>query len=149
MDSQSYATSFTVNQSPDEVYAAIADVARWWTGKVVGLGSRVGDEFTYVYPDLHYSRQRVTNLVPGERVVWRVVDSKLAFVGDPSEWTGTDISFDIAEQGGQTIVRFAHEGLVPRFECYDNCSNAWSFFINGSLRRLITTGEGPTPPPWA
>lgn len=25
----------------------------------------------------------------------------------------------------------------------------WSFFVNGSLGRLITTGEGPVSPPWA
>jgi hypothetical protein len=81
--------------------------------------------------------------------VWRVVDSKLSFASDPSEWTGTDIIFDIARQGDQTVVRFAHQGLTPQFECFDNCSSAWSFYINGSLRRLITTGEGPTPPPWA
>ncbi|MEV1143865.1 SRPBCC domain-containing protein [Micromonospora sp. NPDC049799] len=149
MDSQSYATSFTVDQNPDEVYAAITDVARWWTGEVAGPAGQVGDEFTYAYPDLHYSRQRVTELVPGERVVWRVIDSKLTFASDPGEWTGTDITFDIAEQGDQTVVRFAHDGLVPRFECFENCSSAWSFYINGSLRRLITTGEGPTPPPWA
>ena len=149
MENQSYATSFTVDQSPDEVYAAVMDVVRWWTGEVVGPAGQIGDEFTYVHPDIHYSRQRVTELVPGERVVWRVVDSKLSFASDPSEWTGTDIIFDIARQGDQTVVRFAHQGLTPQFECFDNCSSAWSFYINGSLRRLITTGEGPTPPPWA
>lgn len=149
MDSKSYATSFIVDAGPDEVYSAIIDVARWWTGEVTGPASQVGDEFTYVYPDIHYSKQRVTELLPGARIVWRVVASKLAFASDASEWTGTDITFDIAEQGDRTVVRFAHEGLVPRFECFDNCSNAWSFFINGSLRRLMTTGEGPTPPPWA
>ncbi len=149
MQTKSYATSLAVDQSPDEVYSAIIDVARWWTGEVDGPASRVGDEFTYVYPDIHYSRQRVTQLVPGERVVWRVVDSKLTFASEPSEWTGTDIIFDIEKQGDQTVVRFAHEGLVSQFECFDNCSSAWTFYINGSLRRLITSGEGPTPPPWA
>ena len=33
-------------------------------------------------------------------------------------------------------------GLVPEFECFDNCSNAWGFYINGSLRDLIITGKG-------
>jgi hypothetical protein len=56
------------------------------------------------------------------------------------------MTFDIARDESRTEVRFAHLGLVPEFECFDACSNAWGFYINGSLRRLITTGEGPTPP---
>jgi hypothetical protein len=32
--------------------------------------------------------------------------------------------------------------LVPAFECYGNCSGAWGFYINDSLRSLITTGKG-------
>lgn len=64
-------------------------------------------------------------------------------------WTGSEITFEVSRKGDQTEVRFAHLGLVPDFECYDACSNAWGFYINESLRRLITTGEGPTAPPWA
>jgi hypothetical protein len=33
-------------------------------------------------------------------------------------------------------------GLVPEFECFDNCSSAWGFYINNSLKSLITTGAG-------
>ncbi|WP_269143801.1 hypothetical protein [Microbispora oryzae] len=40
-------------------------------------------------------------------------------------------------------------GLVPGFECFDNCADGWNFFINGSRHRLVTTGEGPLTPPWA
>jgi hypothetical protein len=32
--------------------------------------------------------------------------------------------------------------LVPKNECYDVCSDAWSSYIKGSLRSLITTGKG-------
>lgn len=45
-------------------------------------------------------------------------------------------------RGGQTLVRFTHVGLVPASECFDKCSSAWSFYINNSLQRLITTGHG-------
>jgi hypothetical protein len=41
-----------------------------------------------------------------------------------------------------TEVRFTHAGLVPEYECFDVCSNAWGFFIGDSLRNLITTGDG-------
>jgi hypothetical protein len=37
---------------------------------------------------------------------------------------------------------------VPDFECYDDCAYAWTFFLDSSLRTLITTGDGPAAPPW-
>ena len=33
-------------------------------------------------------------------------------------------------------------GLVPAIQCYGDCSDAWGFYINESLRSLITTGKG-------
>lgn len=149
MTIQSFHSSFTVPQPPEEVFAAVADPQKWWTGDIEGSADRVGDEFSYRYADMHYSKQKVTELVPGQRVVWQVVDSHLSGPEDPTEWTGTEIVFEIIPQAGQTQVTFTHQGLVPGVDCFDSCSSAWRFYINSSLRRLITTGEGPTPPPWA
>ena len=56
--------------------------------------------------------------------------------------------FDIARSGGETEVRFSHVGLVPRVQCYEACSQAWTFFAGKSLRSLITTGAG-LPSPYA
>ena len=145
----SYTTSFTVDQSPDEVFKAINDVRSWWTGDVAGSTDALGDEFTYQYGDLHWSRQRIVELVPGRKVAWRVVDARLTFAEDPSEWAGTEIRFTIEPRGERSNVTFAHIGLTSALECFANCSSAWSFYVNGSLRRLITTGEGPSTPPWA
>lgn len=36
-------------------------------------------------------------------------------------------------------VRFTHVGLVPEFECYDVCSDAWAGLISTDLPDLITT----------
>lgn len=149
MQGQNFTSSFTVDQRPGEVFAAIVDVPRWWTGDVKGTAGKLGDEFTYRYEDAHYSKQKVTEFVPDQKIVWQVTDSHLQGPDDPSEWTGTEIVFEISPKGGQTELRFAHRGLVPEFECFETCSNAWGFYVNGSLRRLITTGEGPTAPPWA
>jgi len=71
-------------------------------------------------------------------VVWLITDSKLNFIKDKNEWTGTKISFEIARKGDKTEIRFTHFGLVPDIECYDDCSNAWSSYINNSLRKFIT-----------
>ena len=142
-----YTTSYVVDQSPQEVFEAILDVGSWWTGKIEGRADEVGAEFAYRHPPQHYSLQRVAELEPARRVVWRVTDSHLDFVPEPDEWTGTEIVFDIMPAGLGAELRFTHVGLVPDVECYDACSTGWTHYINGSLRSRITTGEG-LPDPW-
>lgn len=142
-----YTTSYVVEQSPDEVFAAVVDVPAWWTGEIEGSTGEVGAEFTYRHPPQHYSRQRVTELEPGRRVVWRVVDSHLSFVSEPAEWTGSDIVFEIVPVAGGTELRFTHVGLVPGVECFGACSAGWLHYVGGSLHSLITTGQG-LPDPW-
>jgi uncharacterized protein YndB with AHSA1/START domain len=148
MTNTNFTSAFTVDQTPTEVFDAINNVRGWWTGEIEGRTNEVGDEFSYRYEEVHFSKQKVTELVPGERVVWHVTDSHLKGHEDASEWTGTDITFEITPVHEGTKVKFSHVGLVPEFECFESCSSAWGFFVNGSLQRLITTGEGPTTPPW-
>ena len=136
-----YTTRFLVDQTPEEVFAAISNVREWWTGEIEGSTDKLGAEFTYRYEELHYSKQKITEFVPGKKVVWSVLDSSLNFVEDKSEWTGTEITFEIARMDDETEVHFTHLGLVPEYECFDSCSSAWSFYVNGSLRNLITTGK--------
>ncbi|MFI1384228.1 SRPBCC domain-containing protein [Embleya sp. NPDC020886] len=142
-----YSTSYTVDRSPAEVFAAILDVRAWWTGQIEGPTDTQDAEFSYRHPPQHYSRQRVVELDPNRRVVWRVTDSALSFVPEPDEWTGTEIVFDIAPTPTGTELRFTHIGLLPDVECFGACSTAWLHYINGSLRSLITTGAA-LPEPW-
>jgi len=146
MDTQSFTTSFTVDQSPAQIFAAITDVRGWWSGEIVGRTDKLGEEFTYRYQDLHRSRQKITELVPGKKVVWRVLDSEINFVKDKTEWNGTEIVFEIGTKNGQSELRFTHVGLAPRIQCYGKCSGAWGFYINESLRNLITSGKGEPNP---
>jgi uncharacterized protein YndB with AHSA1/START domain len=137
-----FTATFTVDQTPEEVFAAINNVRGWWSGEIEGSTDKLGDVWTYRYQDMHYSKHEITEFVPGQRVVWHVLDGLVNFTEDKTEWTGTDIAFDISPKADQTEVRFTHLGLVPEFECFENCSNAWGFYIKASLRDFITTGQG-------
>jgi len=142
MSDASYTTAFSVDRAPDQVFAAINDVQGWWMTKVDGDNRAVGDEFSYTVPGIHFCRMRVTELVPGEKVVWTVIDNQMGFIEDQSEWKGTEIRFELAARGDGTEVRFTHAGLVPTYECFDICRNAWTFYVGESLRSLAATGEG-------
>ena len=126
-----------VDQSPEEAFNAVNNVRGWWTGDIEGSTDKINDVFTYRYKDFHYSKQKITELIPGKKIVWLVTDSSLDFLKNKSEWNGTKIIFDIAKKEDKTEVRFTHLGIAPGIECYDKCSNAWGSYINNSLRNLI------------
>ena len=150
MSEQNYTTSFTVDQTPDEVFDAVNNVRGWWSGEVYesieGNTDKLGAEFTYRNRDMHRSTHKITELVPGKKVVWHTSDSRLNFVEDKAEWTGTDVVFEIARKGDKTELRFTHIGLIPALACYGDCSGAWDFYVNDHLRSLITTGKGQPNP---
>ncbi|MDT7661043.1 MAG: hypothetical protein QOD04_599 [Pseudonocardiales bacterium] len=142
MTEHSYTTSFTVANPPAEVFAAVNAPRAWWMTDIQGATRQVGDEFSFEVPGVHYSKLRVTEMVPDELVVWRVIEGRVQFVADPDEWTGTEIRFELSEHDSATTLRFTHVGLHPDHECYEACSGAWSLYAGDSLRTLLTTGTG-------
>ena len=137
-----FTTAIEVEQSPGAVFDAITHPEHWWSGEVEGSATALGDEFVYRYKDFHLSKQKVVELEPGKKVVWLVTDSRINYVEDRDEWTGTKISFEISEQEGKTRLLFTHTGLHPEIECFDSCSTSWTSLIRLSLVSLITAGKG-------
>ncbi len=146
MNNQNYTTTFTVDQTPREVFAAINNVRGWWSEEIEGDTDKFGAEFKFHAKDVHRSTHKITEFVPDRKVVWRTTDSQISFVKDKTEWNGTDIVFEVARKSNQTELRFTHIGLVPAIQCYGDCSGAWGFYINESLRSLITIGKGQPDP---
>jgi ketosteroid isomerase-like protein len=142
MKTADFNTTILVDRSPEEVFNAINDVRGWWSGEIEGSSRELNDEFTYRYQDMHYSKQKLVEMIPGKKVVWLVTDSKLTFVTKENEWTNTRISFDISQQGEKTQIRFTHQGLTPAAECFDDCSNGWTHYLQHSLRKMIMNGHG-------
>jgi len=131
-----------VDQTPREAFNAINNVRGWWSGTIEGRTDKPGDIFIYRYEDIHYSKQKITEFIPGRKVVWLVLDSFLSFIKDTTEWNGNEIVFNISQKGNKTEVRFTHHGLAPQSECFEECSDAWGSYINGSLKSLISSGKG-------
>ena len=137
-----FTTSILVDKSTVEVYNAINNAHGWWQGEIKGSTGTLNDEFTYQMNTVHFSKQKITELVPGKKIVWQVTASNLSFVNKTDEWTGTTIEFDIEPEGHKTKLTFTHLGLVPSFECYGGCSGGWTSLIQKSLLGFINTGKG-------
>ncbi|HTD40826.1 MAG TPA: SRPBCC domain-containing protein [Mucilaginibacter sp.] len=144
MDTPDFTTTILVDQTPEEVFNAIINVSGWWTGNpgVEGSTNKLNDEFTYRYEPYHYSKQKITELIPGKKIVWLVTESQLNFIEEKDEWTDTKIIFELTSHDNLTQIRFTHLGLVPEGECYNDCSNAWGGYIKNSLKNFIANRNG-------
>src|SRR5262249_34293119 len=93
MSEQSYTSAFLVDQSPEEAFAAVNNVRAWWSGEINGDTDKLGAEFTYCVPGVHWCKMRITEFNPGRNVVWRVLESDLSFTKVRTEWNDTKIIF--------------------------------------------------------
>lgn len=147
--------TMSVAQTPDEVFAAITNVRGWWSENIIGDTADLHDEFVFTDDSryagetarakqgIRFCRFRLTEVVPGARVVWHVVDADLTFVDDRDEWTDTKVIFDITETSEGTTLRLTHAGLTAEgSECFEACSRGWTFYITKSLPQLIADGTG-------
>ena len=142
MNTPGFTTSFTVEETPKEVFVAINNVRGWWSESVEGNTAQLNEEFLYYYKDVHISKMKIIEFIPNQKVVWLVLDNHFNFTKDQTEWKGNKIVFEIFEKGNKTELKFTQEGLVPTYECYNVCHDAWTSYIQGSLKDLITTGKG-------
>ena len=139
---EDYTATLTIDRPPEAVFDAITDPRRWWSEDIEGDTDRLGAVFYYHFKDIHRGTFQVTELVPGARVTWHVLQNYFNFVSDSTEWTGTDIRFELAGDGDTTELTFTHVGLRPAEECYDVCFDSWNFYLKTSLHNLLATGAG-------
>jgi uncharacterized protein YndB with AHSA1/START domain len=128
-----------------QVYAAVSTVegiAGWWTNETRGE-SKLGGKFNVVFKNPAGSEIgkmdfELTKLAQNEEVVWRCISG-------PPEWIGTDVTFNLSQQGDQTIVIFGHRKWREAIEFTAHCSMKWATFLL-SLRQLVETGKGQPAP---
>jgi len=142
MKNQDFTTTILVNKTPKQAFDAINNVRGWWSEEIEGSTDKLNAEFKYHFQDVHRCKMKITELVPNKKVVWLVEENHFSFTKDQNEWVGTKIIFEISKKDGKTEIHFTHQGLVPAYECYKICQDAWTQYIQESLKNLIEIGKG-------
>jgi hypothetical protein len=146
VESESFTATILVDQSPATAFNAIKNFRAWWSEDIEGNTDKVNETFFYHYKDIHLCKIKLIEEVVAKKVVYEVIENHFNFIKDQTEWVGTKLIFEITKEGDKTSVHFTHEGLVPEYECYEVCNDAWSGYIKNSLYNLIATGKGnPNP----
>jgi uncharacterized protein YndB with AHSA1/START domain len=128
-----------------KVYAAVSTVegiAGWWTRATTGQ-SKLGATFKVVFHSptgsevgkMHFD---FVDLKADEAARWRCTSG-------PAEWIGTHVTFELAQDGDYTVVRFGHRDWREAVDFTAHCSMKWATFLL-SLRDFIEAGQGKPAP---
>lgn len=110
-----------------QMRAAQEDVFAALTGKAL----RARNGLAELRLDTVTATMKVAQVEEGTRVVWQCVDG-------PPDWIGTDVAFDLASEGDQTIVRFRHRNWRETTDFMGHCSTKWAFLLFDVKSRVET-----------
>ncbi|WP_018614778.1 SRPBCC family protein [Segetibacter koreensis] len=124
-----------IKATPQEIYKAITNqegLSNWWA-KQTTAKPEVGFVNTFTFGNFR-NEMIVTTLTPNKKVVWQCINSI-------EEWIDTNISFELEEKDGRTLLRFAHSGWREVTDMFASCNYDWGRFMT-SLKLFCETGIG-------
>jgi len=134
----------------DRVYSALTTEAAldaWW-GPVVHAEPRVGTVVEFDHGLGEPLRMAVSELVPGERVVWRCVSEFRDPSNPASEWSGQTLVWEITPRGTVELLGTMHDVTVLRLRVtgwpadarwYGFGNTAWGQTLAGRLKPSCET----------
>ena len=141
MKNMNFKRSITINASAEEAMKKISQVNLWWAKKVKGKTEKLNDKFTVDFGETYVDFE-IIELVPNQKIVWKVSDCNLHWIKAKKEWNGTEVVFEISKKGNATQIDFTHIGLMPGVECYNDCEVGWNGHLTNSLVKFINEGKG-------
>ena len=124
-----------------DAVSTVAGVAGWWSRDTTGsggVGAKMEVRFHKDGKEIGRMEFELSKLEPDREVRWRIL-------AGPAEWVGTDVTFQLAQDGDMTVLLFGHRNWREAVEFTAHCSMKWATFLL-SLRDLVETGRGrPSP----
>jgi uncharacterized protein YndB with AHSA1/START domain len=115
-----------IRASAERVFAALSEeqsLAGWWTRDVKAWPA-VGAINQFRFGNNGFNEMKVVELSPAKRVKWLCVNGA-------KEWIGTELTFDLREADGTTVLLFAQRGWKEQVEFMHYCSTKWGTYLVG------------------
>jgi hypothetical protein len=125
-----------IDGSASEVYQLLTTdhgLGLWWTRNTIGAGE-VGSIIRFRFGDTGPDFE-VIELIPDRLVRWRHSGEM------PTEWIGSEISYELEQQEQQTVLLFNHYNWSQSSDFLAHCSTKWGIFMM-SIKSSIETGLG-------
>lgn len=128
-----------IKESPTKVYEALTSengLKQWWTADT-SAEEHVGGKAEFGFDHRRtVFRMELEELQPMKKVVW-------SCHGDHPEWDGTRLSWELASEGEDTMLRFTHSGWRNLSDFCAMCNSTWGEL----MYRLRNYVEGREPGP--
>ena len=124
-----------IKTTPEKVYEAITTqegLANWWAKQTIAK-PEVGFVNLFTFGTFR-NEMKVIILNPNKKVEWKCINSI-------EEWIDTNISFDLEEKEGHTLLRFTQSGWRAVTDTFAGCNYDWGRFMT-SLKLFCETGTG-------
>jgi uncharacterized protein YndB with AHSA1/START domain len=124
--------SIQIEAAPQRVHAFVASAngfTKWWASDVTEDKAGGNVQLGFFKRATVYGLQPVQIAAP-RQAHWLCHTGK--------EWSGTRLLFDLAEQKGQTLLRFSHVGWQAETDYFIACNTTWGELIF----RLKAAAEG-------
>jgi uncharacterized protein YndB with AHSA1/START domain len=134
-----YSVAIEVAKSPNDVFNNLINLKKWWPEDFEGEDIKLNSEFEFTTGDSHYSKNKVIEFVPNEKLVWLATESVRKT--DNYDWTGTKMIFELTPKGDNTIVKFTYDGVVLENES-DRLVQICDMTLKEMFYNFITNGKG-------
>ena len=124
-----------IKTTPEKVYEAITTqegLANWWAKQTIAK-PEVGFVNIFTFGTFR-NEMKVIILNPNKKVEWKCINSI-------EEWIDTNISFDLEEKEGHTLLRFTQSGWRAVTDTFAGCNYDWGRFMT-SLKLFCEIGTG-------
>jgi uncharacterized protein YndB with AHSA1/START domain len=122
--STDYRRTVTLDAPPEQVFELLATLdglREWWSDADVTGDAAAGGDVRLEFPGHGYCVLHVDESAAPSLVRWTCTENSMM-----PEWLGTSPTFEVVDTGdGRTRLTVHHVGLVPDFECYDQCHEGW------------------------
>jgi hypothetical protein len=116
-----------------DALATVDGLAAWWTNDTTG-DPEVGGTLVFAFGDRGRIVFEVVEDAP-DRIRWRGLPD------GPDEWVDTTVTFELEQEGDETVVLFTHAGWREPVPFMHHCSTKWAAFLL-SLKAVLEGGAG-------